>query len=838
MADGTDGVEGIDGAEDGLSGEDVAVVRMPGGNVEPVIIEDEMKSSYLDYAMSVIVGRALPDVRDGLKPVHRRILYSMDETGLRPDRPYRKCASAVGDVMKKYHPHGDSAIYDALVRMGQDFSIRYELIDGHGNFGSIDGDPPAAMRYTESRLSKLAMELLRDIDEETVDRIPNYDGYEQEPVVLPARFPNLLANGSTGIAVGMATNIPPHHLGELIDATIALIDDPSLTALDLMAHLPAPDFPTGGLILGTRGVIDAYTTGRGSIKVRAVCTIEEPSRSGERLRIIVTELPYMVNKAALLQRIAELVNARTITGIADLRDESSREGMRVVIDLKRDANAQVVLNQLFKHTNLQDTFGVHLLALVDGVPRTLTLDAALAAYIAHQVEVVSRRTAYRLRKAEERAHVLEGLLVAIAHLDDVIALIRASASADVARAELMTRYELSEIQAQAILDMQLRRLAALESQRIQDEYDELQHTIADLRDILADPSRVRTIIKAELTDVRERFTDARRTRVVPDDGEVTTEDLIPVGDVVVTLSRAGYIKRTPVDAFRTQRRGGRGVRGAEMKEDDIVSTLLTCSTHDTLLVFTSRGRAYRIKAYQVPEKSRSAKGVFVANVPGLALEADETVAHVLPLQGFDPDKFLVFATAQGLVKRTALDAFDSPRSVLIALKLNDGDELIGVTVTSGDDDLMLVSSRGNAIRFHESDVRPMGRTAAGVRGMRIDEDDAVLAMAHARDEDFLLVVTDRGFGKRTPVDAYPTQRRGGRGVLTAKLVERRGRLAGGLVVPYEAEVLLVTDAGTVIRMDLADVRPMGRATQGVALMRADDDALVVGVATVVDEPEE
>jgi DNA gyrase subunit A len=833
-----DGMDGVDGVADGVSGEDVAVVRMPGGNVEPVIIEDEMKSSYLDYAMSVIVGRALPDVRDGLKPVHRRILYSMDETGLRPDRPYRKCASAVGDVMKKYHPHGDSAIYDALVRMGQDFSIRYELIDGHGNFGSIDGDPPAAMRYTESRLSKLAMELLRDIDEETVDRIPNYDGYEQEPVVLPARFPNLLANGSTGIAVGMATNIPPHHLGELIDATIALIDDPSLTALQLMSYLPAPDFPTGGLILGTRGVIDAYTTGRGSIKVRAVCTIEEPSRSGERLRIIVTELPYMVNKAALLQRIAELVNARTITGIADLRDESSREGMRVVIDLKRDANAQVVLNQLFKHTQLQDTFGVHLLALVDGVPRTLTLDAALAAYIAHQVEVVSRRTAYRLRKAEDRAHVLEGLLVAIAHLDDVIALIRASASADVARAELMTRYSLSEIQAQAILDMQLRRLAALESQRIQDEYDELQHIIADLRDILGDPSRVRTIIKSELADVRERFADERRTRVVPDDGEVTTEDLIPVSDVVVTLSRAGYIKRTPVDAFRTQRRGGRGVRGAEMKEDDIVSTLLTCSTHDTLLVFTSRGRAYRIKAYQVPEKSRSAKGVFVANVPGLALEADETVAHVLPLQGFDADKFLVFATAQGLVKRTPLDAFDSPRSVLIALKLNDGDELIGVTVTSGDDDLMLVSSRGNAIRFHESDVRPMGRTAAGVRGMRIDEDDAVLAMAHARDEDFLLVVTDRGFGKRTPVDAYPTQRRGGRGVLTAKLVERRGRLAGGLVVPYEAEVLLVTDAGTVIRMGLADVRPMGRATQGVALMRADDDARVVGVATVVEELEE
>ena len=837
----TTGLPGDDGDGDGAS--DVAAADLPvavltGGRVEPVVIEDEMRASYLDYAMSVIVGRALPDVRDGLKPVHRRIIYSMDETGLRPDRPYRKCASAVGDVMKKYHPHGDSAIYDALVRMGQDFSIRYELIDGHGNFGSVDGDPPAAMRYTESRLSKLAMELIRDIDEETVDLIPNYDGYEEEPVVLPARFPNLLANGSTGIAVGMATNIPPHNLGELIDATVALIDDPSLTALDLMAHLPGPDFPTGGLILGTRGIVDAYTTGRGSIKVRAVCTIEEAERAGERARIIVTELPYMVNKASLLQRIAELVNARTITGIADLRDESSREGMRVVIDLKRDANAQVVLNQLFKHTQLQDSFGVHLLALVDGVPRTLTIDAALTAYIAHQVEVVSRRTAHRLRKAEERAHVLEGLLVAIANLDEVIALIRGSASAEVARSSLMERFALSEIQAQAILDMQLRRLAALERQRIQDEHDELQLIIADLRDILADPSRVRTIIKEELTDVRERFADARRTRIVPDDGEVTHEDLIPVGEVVITLSRAGYIKRTPVDAFRTQRRGGRGVRGAEMKEDDIVSVLLSCSTHDTLLFFTNRGRVYRIKAYQVPEKQRSAKGVYVANVPGLALEADEHVARVLPLAAFDPDRFLVFATAQGTVKRTSLDAFDSPRSVLIALKLNEGDELIGVTITGGDDDLMLVSRRGNAIRFHESDARPMGRTAAGVRGMRLDDGDALLAMAHARDEDFLLVVTDRGYGKRTPISAYPTQKRGGRGVLTARIVEARGHLAGGLVVPYEAEILLVTDAGTVIRMDLADVRPMGRATQGVALMRADDDARVVGVATVVDEPDE
>ncbi len=828
--DGADAPDAPEGAGSAAAGAAVTT-----GSVEPVVIEDEMKASYLDYAMSVIVGRALPDVRDGLKPVHRRILHSMDETGLRPDRPYRKCASAVGDVMKKYHPHGDSAIYDALVRMGQDFSIRYPLIDGHGNFGSIDGDPPAAMRYTESRLSRLAMELLRDLDEETVDLVPNYDGYEQEPVVLPARFPNLLANGSTGIAVGMATNIPPHNLGELIDATVAVIDDPSLTAHDLMRFLPAPDFPTGGLILGTRGVVEAYTTGRGSIRVRAVCTVEEPSRAGDRHRIVVTELPYMVNKAALLQKIAELVNARTVTGIADLRDESSREGMRVVIDLKRDANAQVVLNQLYKHTQLQDSFGVHLLALVDGVPRTLTLDAALRHYVEHQVEVVSRRTAHRLRKAEERAHVLEGLLVALEHLDEVIALIRGSASADAARTGLMERFALSEVQAQAILDMQLRRLAALERQRIVDEHAELVALIAELRAILADPTRVRAIIKDELAEVRSRFADARRTHLVPDEGEVSVEDLIPAAEVVVTLSRAGYIKRTPVDAFRTQRRGGRGVRGAEMKEDDIVSTLLTCSTHDTLLVFTSRGRAHRIKAHRIPEKSRSAKGVYVANVPGLALDQDETVAAILPVASLSEDGFLVFATRQGTVKRTALAEFDSPRSVLIALKLNEGDELIDVVRTSGTDDLLLVSRRGQAIRFHEDDARAMGRTAAGVRGIRLDEGDELLAMDRARDDDFLLVVTDRGYGKRTPVSAYPTQHRGGRGVLTAKLVEARGHVAGALVVPYEAEVLLVTDAGVVIRMDLADVRPMGRATQGVALMRADDESRVVGVARVVDE---
>ena len=835
-----------------VRGEDGTPVDEAGGvlaaRVEPVVIQDEMRTSYLDYAMSVIVGRALPDVRDGLKPVHRRILFSMDETGLRPDRPYRKCASAVGDVMKKYHPHGDSAIYDALVRMGQDFSIRYELIDGHGNFGSVDGDPAAAMRYTESRLSRLAMELLRDIDEETVDFVDNYDGYEEEPVVLPARFPNLLANGATGIAVGMATNIPPHNLGELIDATIALIEDPDLTAVDLMRYLPGPDFPTGGLILGNAGAYEAYTTGRGSIKVRAVCTIEEPERGRDRERIVVTEIPYMVNKANLLKKIAELVNAKVLTGIADLRDESSREGMRIVIDLKRDANAQVVLNQLYKHTQLQDTFGVNLLALVDGVPRTLTLDQALRHYVAHQVEVITRRTRYRLRKAEERAHVLEGLLIALDHIDEIIALIRASASADIAKAELMTRFELSEVQAQAILDMQLRRLAQLERQRIQDEYDELQVLIAQLKAILADPVRVRAIITEELTQLRGRYADERRSRIVPDDGAMTVEDLIPVGDVVVTLTRAGYIKRTPVDAFRTQRRGGRGVRGTDMKEDDIVSSLLTCSTHDHLLVFTNQGRVYRIKAYQVPEKSRAAKGVYVTNVPGLALEQGETVTAIRALREFRDDRYLFFATRSGTVKRTRLDEFDSPRSVLIAITLKGDDELIGVAVTDGTQDIMMVSRGGQAIRFAESEARSMGRTAAGVRGMRLrSDDDEVLAMSPIPAEGtghYLLVVTEQGYGKRTPIDdpahddGYPRHKRGGQGVRTITLTEARGRLAGALVVPLDAEILLVSDTGTLIRTALVDVRPMRRPAQGVSLMRPGDGASVVGVALVVEDEED
>ncbi len=820
-----------DGIVVGEGGQAVAL------RVEPVVIEDEMKSSYLDYAMSVIVGRALPDVRDGLKPVHRRILFSMDEGGLRPTSPYRKCASAVGDVMKKYHPHGDSSIYDALVRMGQDFSIRAPLVDGHGNFGSIDGDPAAAMRYTEARLSKLAMELLRDIGEETVDFRPNYDGYEQEPIVLPARFPNLLVNGSTGIAVGMATNIPPHNLGEVIDATIAKINDPSLDAVALMQYLPGPDFPTGGIILGHSGIHQAYTTGRGSIKVRAVAEIEEVKG---RERIIVTEIPYMVNKARMVEKIAHLVRDKIVPGISDLRDESSREGMRVVIEVKRDASAQVVLNQLYKHTQLQETFGANMLALVDGIPRTLTLDKFLQHYIDHQVEVITRRTQYRLDKAKARAHVLEGLLIALDVIDEIIELIRRSPSADEAKISLQTSFDLSEIQAAAILDMQLRRLAALERQRIQDEYDELTSRIADLEDILANPARVRTIIIEEMTEIREKFSDARRTRIAPHDGDIDVEDLIPQHDVAITLTRAGYLKRTKLDTFKTQNRGGRGVKGASMKDDDVLTTLKTCSSHDYLLFFTNKGRVYRIKAYQVPERDRSAKGVYVANVPGLALEKDETIATVLSLKEFTDDWFLIFATKKGVVKRTTLTDYDSPRSVLIAINLRDEDELLAVRPTRGDDDIILVSSNAKAIRFHESDARSMGRAAAGVRGMRLGDDEELVSMAVVpqADDHYLMTVSENGKGKRTPIHAYPVHKRGGQGVITMKLTEEHGALVRARVVNVSDEVLLLTDGGVIIRTAVLDVSQQGRSSQGVRVMKPDAGTKVVDVTVVVDNDDE
>ncbi len=811
----------------------------PSERIEPIEIEAELQRSYLDYAMSVIVGRALPSVRDGLKPVHRRILYSMYEGGLRAGTQHRKAAAAVGDVMKKYHPHGDSSIYDALVRMGQPWAIRYPLIDGHGNFGSVDGDPAAAMRYTEARLSALAMELLRDIDEETVDFQDNYDGQESEPLVLPSRFPNLLVNGSSGIAVGMATNVAPHNLVEMTNAVIATIEDPEITLDALMAIVVGPDFPTGALIMGIAGIRSAYETGRGAIRMRAVTEIEETT--GGRQRIVVTELPYQVNKAALAQKIADLVKERRVDGITDIEDHSSsRIGMRLIIDVRRDVNPQVVLNQLFKMTQLQDTFGVINLSLVDagsgldGVPRTLGLKDTILAYVRHQVEIITRRTQYRLRRARDRAHVLEGLIVALDHLDEVIALIRSAASAETALGELQRRWELSEIQARAILDMQLRRLAALERQRILDEFAELTARIAELEAILADPARVRGIIVTELTELRDKFGDARRTRILPADGEFDLADLIAEEDVVVTLTRAGYVKRVKVSEYRTQKRGGKGVTGAGLRTDDLVRDLFVTTTHHVLLFFTNQGRVYRIKAWQIPEKSRTARGTYVANVEGLALQPDETIAAVVDLKEFEPDKFLFFATRTGMVKRTSLADYDSPRSVLLAIKLRDGDELIGVQVTSGDDQIFLVSRRAMSIRFAETDARTMGRDTTGVIGMDLSPGDEVLSMTRAVPDGQLLVVTEEGYGKRTPLERYPLQKRGGKGLRTATLVDSRGGLVGAIVAGYEQEIVIVTDTGTLIRTDVKDIRPTGRATQGVRVMRPGEGARVASIAPVME----
>jgi DNA gyrase subunit A len=804
--------------------------------IEPRDIEEEMRSSYLDYAMSVIVGRALPDVRDGLKPVHKRILWGADQEGVRPGNNRRKSAYIVGSVLGRYHPHGDVAVYDALVRLGQDFASRYPLIDGQGNFGSADGDPAAAMRYTEARLSPIAMELLRDIDKDTVDFTPNYDNQFQEPVVLPSRFPNLLANGSAGIAVGMATNIPPHNLGELIDATVALLQNPELTSEDLMRYVKGPDFPTGALIMGTSGIRDAYLTGRGSIRVRAKVHVEESNRGGQRL--VVTELPYQVSGDRLLARIGELVKDGRMTGISDINNESNREGTRLVIDVRRDAVPQVVLNQLYKHTQLQDTFGVIALALVDGVPRVLNLADMLSHYITHQVTVVVRRTRFELRKAQERAHILEGLLVALDHLDEVIALIRAAASAEVARTQLMERYALSEIQATAILDMQLRRLAALERRRIQDEYAELQARIAELQAILDDPSKVRGIIKEEILDIKRRFADPRRTEIRPEEGELSIEDLIAAEPVVVTVTRTGYVKRVPLTDYRAQGRGGRGVRGANLREDDIVQFLFITNTHHWVLFFTNKGRVYRVKVHELPEAARNSRGTYIANIPGASFQPDEKIAAVLDLDDYDSGRFLVLGTRNGMVKKTALAEYDSPRMGLAAINLRDDDELIGVKLTSGQDDLMFVSRKAMAVRFSESEVRPMGRQTSGVTAMKLRRDDKVLAMEVVRGNAHLLVVTDAGFGKRTPLGQYQRKGRGIQGVKTAELTEARGFLAGAMVVQDEDDVFLITDSGQVIRTRVSEIRRAGRATQGVRIMRLGANAdRVAAVAPVVKDEE-
>ncbi len=799
--------------------------------VEPVVIEEEIQSAFLDYAMSVIVARALPDVRDGLKPVHRRILHAMRESGLLPDRTRKKSAATVGDVIKKYHPHGDQAVYDALVRMAQDFSLRVPLIDPQGNFGSIDGDPPAAYRYTECRLAPIAMELLRDIEKETVDFVPNFDGEEQEPVVLPARFPNLLVNGSSGIAVGMATNIPPHNLGEVIDAAVAMIDEPDITVEGLARHVKGPDFPTGGLVIGRDAIREAYETGRGAIRMRARVQIEEGAHG--KTRLVVTEIPFMVNKARLQEKIAQLVRERRVPDITDLKDESSRVGMRVVIDLRRGANPQIVLNQLYKHSQLQETFGANMLALVDGVPRTLDLRAMLRHYLDHQQEVVTRRTRFELRKAEERDHIVQGLLIALQHIDEVIRIIRGAADVEDARTKLMQRFELSEIQANHILDMQLRRLARLERQKLEDEHGELVLTIRRLQELLADPEKLSGVIREELLEIKRKYANARRTEIRADEGEFDVEDLIQEQDVVVTVSRAGYVKRLPVETYRRQGRGGRGVIGANLKEDDIISHVFTTTTHHWLLVFTNKGKVYRAKVHQVPEGSRTARGVYIANVPGMGFGPDERIASVIDLKDYERAKFLVFATRRGMAKKTSLAEYDSARTGLAAINLRPGDELIGTLLTDGRDDLILVSKLGQAIRFGEASVRPMGRQATGVIGMRLHEGDEVIALVSTAQGDGLLTVTNNGFGKRTPFEEYPKKGRGGLGVKTAMLTERVGVLAGAFPISKDQDVLVIANDGVVIRVPATQVRKAGRATQGVRVMRLDRGRSVAAVAPVV-----
>ncbi len=820
--------------------DEVRVSRPTGtGRIEPVDLQAEMQRSYLDYSMSVIVSRALPDVRDGLKPVHRRVLYAMYDGGYRPDRNFSKSARVVGDVMGNYHPHGDTAIYDALVRLAQPWSLRYPLVQGQGNFGSPGNDPPAAQRYTECRMASLAMEMVRDIDEETVDFGPNYDGRTAEPLVLPSRFPNLLVNGSSGIAVGMATNIPPHNLREIAAAARWVLEHPDAEREErleaLLALVKGPDFPTGASIVGRKGIEDAYRTGRGSITMRASITVEEDSRG--RQILIVTELPYQVNPDNLLLRIAELVGEGRLTGIADIRDDSSsRTGMRLIIELKRDAVAKVVLNQLYRHTQLQDNFGANMLALVDGVPRTLTLEQFIRFWVAHQVEVIQRRTQYRLRKAEERAHILRGYLKALDALDDVIALIRRSQTVEDARSGLMALLEIDEVQATAILDMQLRRLAALERQKIIDEYDELTARIADYQDILASPARQRSIIAEELAEITDRYGDERRTGFISEEGDLSEEDLIADESMVVTITSGGYVKRTKVDAYRAQRRGGRGVRGAALRQDDVVEHLFVASTHQWILFFTNKGRVYRAKSYQLPEAARDARGQHVANL--LAFQPDEAIATVLSIANYDADQSLVIATRRGMVKKTRLPEYDTNRTGgIIAINLADGDELIAARLVAEQDDLLLVSRKGMSARFSAGDasLRPMGRATSGVIGMRFRGDDALLAMEVLRPDAAVVTVTDGGFAKRTPEQEWVPKGRGGLGVRAMRLVEDRGSLVGAVVCSPEDQLFAITSNGVVIRTRVNEIRPSGRDTMGVRLMNLPDEDSIVVVTKAADE---
>jgi DNA gyrase subunit A len=794
----------------------------------------EMRESFMSYAMSIIVSRALPDVRDGLKPVHRRILFAMSELGMSSDKPYKKSARIVGEVIGKYHPHGDSAVYETMVRMAQDFSLRYMLIDGHGNFGSIDGDFAAAMRYTEARLSKIAMEMLRDINKETVDFAPNYDGEEHEPTVLPARFPNLLVNGLTGIAVGMATNIPPHNLGEVIDGVQALIRNPDITPIELMDYIKGPDFPTAGFVMGREGIRQAYTTGRGSVTMRARATIEE---NGGKARIIVHELPYQVNKARLVEKIAELVREKKIEGITDLRDESDRNGMRVVIELRRDITPSVVLNNLYKQTQMQMNFSYNMLALVNGEPRVLNIRDILYYYLQHQIEVIRRRTEFDLKKAEARAHILEGLRIALDHLDEVIKLIRASQTAEIARDGLISRFNLTYDQAQAILDMRLQRLTGLERDKIEAEYAELQKKIAEFRAILADEQLVLQIISEELEDVKVRFGDERRTELMASDEEILDEDLIPREDVVISVTHSGYVKRLPVTTYRSQKRGGRGVIGMDTKDNDFVEHLFVSNTHHFLLFFTNKGKVYRLKAYEIPDLSRTARGTPIINL--LQIEQGETVNAVIPVESFEPDRFLFFATKQGVVKKTPLDDYSNIRKIgLIAINLREDDELIGVKLTDGKQEIIMGTSQGMSIRFPEQDVRPMGRSATGVRGINSDDDDFVIDMDVVVPENEVLIVTSKGYGKRTPISEYRIQTRGGKGIKTLNVTEKNGPIVGLKVVQNDEDLMIMTSSGTMIRMSMDGISTMGRNTQGVKLIHIREDDSVATVTRVARSDEQ
>lgn len=808
----------------------------PNSNIQEVNISKEMRTSFLDYAMSVIVSRALPDVRDGLKPVQRRILYAMNDLGIVADKPYKKSARIVGDVIGKYHPHGDSAVYETMVRMAQDFSYRYPLVDGHGNFGSIDGDSAAAMRYTEARMSKISMEMLRDINKATIDYQDNYDGQEKEPVVLPSRFPNLLVNGTTGIAVGMATNIPPHQLGEVIDGLLALSHNPDITIEELMQYIKGPDFPTAGLILGKSGIRKAYETGKGSITLRARVQIEELAHG--KHAIIVSEIPYQVNKAKLIEKIAELAREKRIDGITALRDESDRSGLRIVMELRKDVNANVLLNNLYKHTALQTTFGINMLALVGGQPKVLNLKQILYYYLEHQKEIITRRTQYELNKAEARAHILEGLRIALDHIDEVINLIRSSQTTEIAREGLMSRFGLSEKQAQAILDMRLQRLTGLEREKIEEEYAELQSLIAELRAILADEEKILNIIREELTEIKERYNDKRLTEITFGGLEdIDDEDLIPEESIIITLTRNGYIKRTPSSTYRSQKRGGRGIQGMGTNEDDFVENLITTSTHDTILFFTNKGKVYKTKGYRIPEYSRIAKGLPIINL--LEIDKDESINAMIPVEKLDKELYLFFTTKQGISKRCPLSAFANIRNNgLIAIHLREGDELISVRLTDGSKDIIIGTKKGMLIRFNETDVRSMGRTASGVKGISLVADDEVIGMEILEEHQDVLVVTEKGYGKRTHADHYRIQNRGGKGIRTCNIQEKNGQLIAMKPVTEDEDIMVITDSGIIIRMAVDGISRTGRNAMGVRLIRLAEDSMVTAVAKVEKEEKE